>query len=89
MHYHSTCYGCLTPTELQGYIDSQGESQTPGGTAFTTEELARSDADSENKASYMIGWTGHRQVVAPCMGMHCRPYTSSHKVEWQRQGAQR
>jgi hypothetical protein len=85
MHYHSTCYGCLTPTELRMYTDSQGEAQTPGGMAFTTEELARQDADSENAMSYMQDWTGHRQVVAPCKSMHCRPYTSSYKYWWQRQ----
>jgi len=86
MHYHSTCYGCLTNRELEVYQQSVGEAQTPGGTAFATEELARDDAAYENGQSYMRGWSGHHQTVAPCMGMHCRPYTTSHKVEWQRKG---
>jgi hypothetical protein len=84
MHYHSTCYGCLTTKELQVYQDSQGEAQAPGGVAFETEALAQADTEHENAQSYMRGWTGHKQVVAPCMSMHCTVQSQNHKAYWSR-----
>lgn len=71
------------------YQQSMGEAQIPGGTAFATEELARQHADNENTMPYMRGWSGHKQIVAPCIGMHCRPYTTSHRYDWQGKAEQR
>ena len=85
MHYHSTCFGCLTPDQRRWYAQSEGEHHSPGGTAFVTREHAQEDADHENALPYMRGWAGHLQIVAPCKGRWCRPYTTPAKLEWQRQ----